>query len=84
MLDGVTVRTVRPCTPVEAKLKKIAAVAWLLIFTPALAYADQVTYTYDAQGRVATATYLNGTVVTYTYDTANNLTATTVSCNGSC
>lgn len=74
----------RQCTLKEAKLKKLVATAWLLAFVPALAHADQVTYTYDARGRISKVTYLNGTVITYTYDAANNLTATTVSCNGGC
>jgi len=38
-----------------------------------------VSYTYDSQGRLATATYISGTgastVVTYTYDAAGNRTA---------
>lgn len=43
------------------------------------AMAGTVTYTYDAQGRVKTVTYSDGTVITYTYDAAGNRTAYVVS-----
>jgi YD repeat-containing protein len=36
------------------------------------AFAQTVTYTYHANGQVATATYYNGTTVTYTYDASGN------------
>ena len=42
-----------------------------------------VTYTYDALGRVITATYANGTVVTFSYDAAGNRTALVVGCGHS-
>jgi len=32
------------------------------------------TYTYDTLGRVSTATYPNGVVITYSYDPAGNRT----------
>ena len=35
-------------------------------------FAGSISYTYDALGRVKTATYSNGVVVTYTYDAAGN------------
>lgn len=38
------------------------------------AAADTVTYTYDARGRLLTATYSDGTTFTYTYDLAGNRT----------
>lgn len=39
---------------------------------------SSVTYIYDALGRVITATYSNGAVVTYAYDaTDNRVTVTT-------
>ena len=39
--------------------------------------ADQITYTYDALGRLQTVTYPNSTTVTYTYDPAGNRTQVT-------
>ena len=39
--------------------------------------ADQITYTYDALGRLQTVTYPNSTAVTYTYDPAGNRTQVT-------
>lgn len=41
---------------------------------PLTADADTVVYAYDALGRVVTATYGNGTVITYNYDPAGNRT----------
>ena len=38
------------------------------------AYAQNVTYTYDALGRITGATYPNGATITYTYDPAGNRT----------
>jgi YD repeat-containing protein len=38
---------------------------------------SSVTYEYDALGRVTKATYSNGTVVTYSYDAADNRVSTT-------
>ncbi|MBP1153063.1 MULTISPECIES: RHS repeat domain-containing protein [unclassified Methylocaldum] len=39
------------------------------------AWAGSVTYTYDTLGRVITATYSNGVVITYSYDAAGNRTS---------
>ena len=39
--------------------------------------ADQITFTYDALGRLQTVTYPNSTTVTYTYDPAGNRTQVT-------
>lgn len=36
------------------------------------AVAGAVTYTYDALGRIVSATYSTGVVVTYTYDANGN------------
>jgi len=44
------------------------------------AAANSMVYTYDSFGRISEVTYGDGTVVTYTYDTAGNRTAT--SCTG--
>jgi len=41
-------------------------------------FAANVTYSYDAAGRLLTATWDNGVVVTYTYDKAGNLLGRTV------
>ncbi len=54
-------------------------------FLPLSARAsDSAAYTYDSHGRIATVTYANGTVTTYTYDAAGNRlsVATTCSANG--
>ncbi|MBS0553451.1 MAG: RHS repeat protein [Proteobacteria bacterium] len=48
----------------------MAVAAMLGLALPALAGA--VSYTYDTLGRLKTATYSNGVVVTYTYDAAGN------------
>ena len=45
--------------------------------------ADQITYTYDALGRLQMVTYQNGTTVTYTYDPAGNRTQVTNTGSGS-
>lgn len=50
----------------------VGVMAALLAF-PAL--AGSVTYTYDALGRLKTATYSNGAVITYSYDAAGNRTS---------
>ncbi len=47
------------------------------------ARADSVSYTYDELGRLSQVTYSNGTVITYTYDTADNRTTQTITCGGS-
>jgi len=39
------------------------------------AQAGTIAYTYDALGRLATVTYSDGTVITYSYDAAGNRTA---------
>ena len=36
--------------------------------------ATATAYTYDTLGRVATVTYPNGTIITYSYDPAGNRT----------
>ena len=38
------------------------------------AFAQDVTYTYDALGRITTVTYPNGATITYAYDPAGNRT----------
>jgi RHS repeat-associated protein len=44
--------------------------------------AGTVTYTYDALGRVATVTYVNGVTLTYGYDAADNVTSVSDSQGG--
>ena len=62
----------------------IALIGLVVAFPGGPANADDsVTYTYYAQGFVRTATYANGTVITYTYDLAGNRLAQTVTCSGS-
>ncbi len=46
----------------------------LLSFSGA-ALSGSVSYTYDSLGRLKTATYSNGVVVTYVYDAAGNRTS---------
>ena len=43
----------------------------------------KVSYTYDPQGRIVTATYDNGTVIQYTYDDAGNITSRQIICGSS-
>jgi len=48
-------------------------------------HASGITYTYDALGRVITATYDNGTQIFYNYDAAGNRTTQSVTCGtGGC
>ncbi|MDA8050797.1 MAG: RHS repeat protein [Rhodospirillales bacterium] len=44
------------------------------------AHAVTITYSYDSFGRIDQVTYGDGTVVTYTYDTAGNWFAS--ACSG--
>ncbi len=56
----------------------LVCAAWMasaLLGSPA--YADGVTYTYDALGRVTGAAYSSGGQVTYAYDAASNRTQQT-------
>ena len=47
------------------------------------AVAGTVTYAYDAQGRLVSAAYSDGTMICYHYDAAGNRTQYTV-VNGTC
>ena len=61
---------------VSLKNARIAlAIAILAVMTASPAIAGNVTYTYDALGRLHTATYTNGVVITYNYDAAGNRTS---------
>jgi YD repeat-containing protein len=68
--------------PKRAWLALVAAVAMEGSARPAA--ADTVTYTYDVQGRVATASYSDGTLICYQYDAAGNRTAYSVAAASSC
>ena len=62
----------------KARLRQaLAAVCFLAVAGPAL--AETVTYTYDARGRLATASYSTGHTTTYSYDAAGNRTQLAVS-----
>lgn len=57
-------------------LKLLVSISTLvLIFVPLSGEAGSTSYTYDVLGRVITATFPNGTTVTYTYDSAGNRTS---------
>ncbi len=55
---------------------------FLLGIATSTSVADQVSYTYDALGRLKTVSYTDGTVVEYHYDPAGNRTSQIVSANG--
>jgi len=48
---------------------------------PARAANGSITYTYDALGRVSTASYGTGVIVLYSYDKAGNPTTTSLNVN---
>jgi YD repeat-containing protein len=58
----------------------LASLALIVGASPAV--AGTVNYSYDEQGRIATATYPDGTCATYVYDKAGNRTHYTVSATG--
>ncbi|HEY1722250.1 MAG TPA: RHS repeat domain-containing protein [Magnetospirillaceae bacterium] len=66
---------------------KIMAAAMLLIFgltaEAHIAHAGNgsVTYTYDALGRIISATYDTGVIITYTYDANGNRLSQVVNVN---
>jgi YD repeat-containing protein len=55
--------------------------ALLGVSGPALAANGSVTYTYDALGRVATASYDTGVIIIYSYDPNGNRTQQVVNVN---
>jgi len=58
---------------------------FLFAFATSPSYASGISYTYDALGRVISATYDNGTVIFYNYDAAGNPTTQGVTCGtGGC
>jgi YD repeat-containing protein len=50
----------------------------VLALAGSVALAAVVSYQHDSQGRLSTATYDNGTIVTYSYDSNGNRTAASV------
>ena len=65
-------------------LASVAATCCLCLSALTSAQAAQgVSYSYDGQGRLITATYPNGTVISYSYDTAGNITQTQTTCSSS-
>lgn len=56
-------------------LPGILVLGSLAILLSAPALAGSVTYTYDVLGRLATATYSTGVVITYSYDATGNRTS---------
>lgn len=54
---------------------RLFANCFVAVLVAVPAFAGSVGYTYDALGRIKTATYSNGTVITYTYDAAGNRTS---------
>ena len=48
------------------------------LFSAVAAYADTITNTYDARGRVTSAAYSDGTTIAFAYDAAGNRTSRTI------
>lgn len=53
----------------------ILILGFLAALASVSASAGTVTYTYDVLGRLATATYSTGAVITYSYDATGNRTS---------
>jgi YD repeat-containing protein len=53
----------------------IVVSGFLAILLSAPVSAGSVTYTYDVLGRLITATYSTGAVITYSYDATGNRTS---------
>lgn len=53
----------------------VAAGALMSLAVASAASAGTITYTYDAQGRLVSAAYSDGTTICYFYDSAGNRTA---------
>lgn len=59
----------------------VALIAAALIAAPATAANGSVTYTYDALGRVTSASYDTGIIILYTYDANGNRLSQTINAN---
>lgn len=68
------VREARRLVSRRAALSALAAHCFSALLVARTASAETVSYTYDELGRVKTATYGNGQVITYAYDAAGNRT----------
>ena len=65
-------------TPYCTKLSICSAIAFVALLHTSPVLAASVAYQYDALGRIKTATYDNGVVITYYYDAAGNRTSQVV------
>ena len=70
-------RPKHPGKSTTATFLATATLAASLLLASGTQAQNFVIYTYDALGRVITATYGNGTTTTYTYDPTDNRTAQT-------
>ena len=59
----------------------LALVYEVALIDPASAANGSVVYTYDALGRLATASYDTGVIVIYTYDSNGNRLSQTINVN---
>ena len=58
-----------------SRLRGVLLLGLIIAGVSGPAQAASVTYTYDVLGRLATATYSTGAVITYVYDAAGNRTS---------
>jgi len=69
------------------RVRKVCGIALLSGFVfmsdAALAANGSVVYTYDALGRLSTATYDTGVIIIYTYDANGNRLSQTINVNTS-
>lgn len=65
----------QPGYAVASRLRGLLLPGLVVAAVSGPAPAASVTYTYDALGRLATATYSTGAVITYVYDAAGNRTS---------
>ena len=64
-----------------AAVLSVALMIAVAAIRPATAGNGSVTYTYDALGRVSTASYDTNVIIIYTYDANGNRTAQTINLN---
>jgi hypothetical protein len=65
----------------KLRLAGVILAAAFGLAAPAVAANGSVTYTYDALGRVSTASYDTGVIVIYSYDANGNRTQQVVNVN---
>lgn len=71
-------------TTIQFRLLPVVALAFAILALPqssALAANGSVTFTYDALGRVLTASYDTGVIVIYSYDANGNRTQQVINVN---